>query len=588
MDENTRLNKISDKEITKRLLNYAKPYKKQFIISLILILMLVLLDVLVPVLLGETITILSKDVIDYKRIILIVSYFLIGILAAIYVEYKQTLILQKAGQNIIHNIREEVFTNIEKLSISQINETPTGKLVTRVTNDTNTLNEMYTSVIVNLIKNIFTLVGIAVAMLIINVKLALYVLAVMPIVLVMAIVFRKISRRAHRVERNNITLVNSFLSENLSGMKITQIFNQENKKEKEFIKANNDLKKSSLKVIFIFGIFRPLMYGLYILSTILVVIVGAKAAIVEKTIEVGVLVTFITYVSSFFNPIQTLAEQFNVLQSAFAASERIFEMIDTKPLIVDDEDAIELDCVKGEIEFKNVWFEYTPGEWILKNVSFKINAKETCAFVGATGAGKTTILGLLVRNYDIQQGEIFLDGINVKKIKIASLRKNIGQMLQDVFLFSGTIYSNIRLDEEEITDKDVKEACDYVNASTFIEKLKDGYESEVRERGNNFSSGERQLLSFARTVVHKPKIMILDEATANIDTETEQLIQESLKKIMSIGTMLIVAHRLSTIQHANKIIVLYHGEIIEEGTHNELLKKQGYYYNLYRLQFAKE
>ena len=585
MKDNQKRN-LSDKVIMTRLLKYAMPFKKNFIISFALILVAVILDVLIPIFMGKTITLLTGDDIDYTNIIILCIVFLVSILLVVFTEYKQTMLLQKTGQGIMFNIREEVFGHIEKLSIAQINEIPTGKLVTRVTNDTNTLNEMYTSVLINLVKNILSLVGITIAMLIVNIKLALLVLAVCPFVAILSIIFRKYSRRAYREVRENLSNVNAFLSENLSGMKITQIFNQENKKYNEFDERNTALKKSSIKEILIFGIFRPTMYGLYVVATILVLYFGSKLAL-DKVIEVGVLVTFTTYISRFFNPIQQLAEQFNVLQSAFASSERIFEVLDTVPNVVDTDGAIELDEVKGKIEFRNVWFKYTEDEWILKDVSFVVNPKESCAFVGATGAGKTTILGLLVRNYDIQKGDIFLDDINIKDIKISSLRKNIGQMLQDVFLFSGDIYSNITLGEE-VTFEEVKEACDYVNATTFINKLEDGFDSKVRERGNNFSSGQRQLLSFARTIVHKPNIMILDEATANIDTETEVLIQESLSKMMNIGTMLIVAHRLSTIQHCDNIIVLHHGRIIESGTHQELLKKHGYYFNLYKLQFANK
>jgi ATP-binding cassette subfamily B protein len=376
-------------------------------------------------------------------------------------------------------------------------------------------------------------------------------------------------------------------------MKITQIFNREQRKKCEFEERNGKLTRAKRNQIFVFGIFRPMVYMLYISSVMFLFYIGAKGAIdgttfLGKAISSEVIVSFYMYINKFFNPIQSLAEQFNRLQSAFASGEKIFTILDMKPEVVDEEGAIELDTVEGNIEFRNVWFAYNEGEWVLKDVSFKVEARSTVAFVGSTGSGKTTILSLICRNYDIQKGEILIDGINIRKIKIASLRRHFGQMLQDVFLFSGTVRSNIVLGEDSIDENFVKETCKYVNADHFINKLKDGLDEEVRERGNNFSQGQRQLLSFARTIAHKPEIMILDEATANIDTETELLIQNSLEKMMNIGTMLMVAHRLSTIQHADKIIVLSHGEIVEEGSHFELLEKRGRYYGLYMLQYRKE
>ena len=376
-------------------------------------------------------------------------------------------------------------------------------------------------------------------------------------------------------------------------MKIIQIFNREEHKQAEFDGKNKKLGSAKQKEIFVFGIFRPMVYMLYISSVLCLFYLGGRGYIkntefLGQTITSGTIVTFYLYTSKFFNPIQNLAEQFNRLQSAFASAEKIFSIMDTVPDIVDAPDAIELDEVKGNIEFRDVWFSYVPDEWVLKGVSFTVNAGDTVAFVGSTGSGKTTILSLICRNYDIQKGQILIDGIDIRKIKISSLRRHFGQMLQDVFLFSGTIRSNILLGKEDVDDEAVMEACRYVNADKFIGKLSAGLDEEVRERGNNFSAGQRQLLSFARTIVHKPEIMILDEATANIDTETEQLIQESLERMMNIGTMLMVAHRLSTIQHADKIILLSHGEIVEEGTHFELLDKKGKYYDLYMLQYHKQ
>jgi ATP-binding cassette subfamily B protein len=414
-----------------------------------------------------------------------------------------------------------------------------------------------------------------------------------PFIVLFTVIFRKFSRRAYRRVKDGTTDINTYLSENLSGIKITQIFNREEQKMKDFTDKSRKLARSKQNQIFVFGIFRPVVYMLYISSVLCLLYLGGRGYIRDteflgQVLTSGTIVTFYMFISKFYNPIQSLAEQFNWLQSAFASAEKIFTILDMKPIVVDEPDAIELDEVKGEIEFRDVWFSYVPDEWVLKGVSFHISPKETVAFVGSTGSGKTTILSLICRNYDIQKGEILIDGINIRHIKIASLRRHFGQMLQDVFLFSGTIRSNIILRKDGISDEEIMDACRYVNADSFINKLDGGLDEVVRERGNNFSAGQRQLLSFARTIIHKPAVMILDEATANIDTETELLIQDSLEKMMNIGTMLIVAHRLSTIQHADNIILLSHGKIIEQGTHQDLLHQKGRYYQLYTLQYHKQ
>lgn len=580
--------RLTDKTLIKRLIGYARGHVWKFVLAGVMMIFSVAISLLLPYLLGRAAGLLGKAGADFKDIVLTIILYAVSMVVSLVLQYYQAIILQKVGQSIIFKIRQDVFSHIQSFSTNQFNKIPVGKLVTRVTNDTNTLSEMYTTVIIDLLKNIFTIIGVFTAMLILNARLTLLVLVLSPLLVVISFIFRKLSRKAHREVRNNLTDVNTFLSENISGMKVTQVFNQENKKLREFRAKNNALRNSSLKEIFIFGVFRPTIYVLYLLTTAMVLWFGARSAIGEISFipEVGydLIITFTQYVDMLYQPLQQLAEQFNVLQSAFASAEKIFAVLDTKPEIVDEVDAIELEDLKGEIEFQNVWFSYLPDEWVLKDVSFKIKPNETVAFVGATGSGKTTILSLIVRNFDIQKGKILIDGIDIKDIKISSLRKKIGQMPQDVFLFSGTVLSNIQMREESISFEDVKQAAEYVNADKFIEKLPKGYEEEVRERGNNFSSGQRQLISFARTIAHKPKVMMLDEATANIDTETETLIQDSLKKMMNIGTMLIVAHRLSTIQHVDKIIVLQKGRIVEEGNHQELLKKRGHYYKLYQLQ----
>ena len=580
---------MTNKELFKKLFRYLKPELGKFLSAILMLMISVGCGLAIPLLNGETIKVMGETVVNYNEILKIALIFVGVTIIAFTAEYSQALVLQHAGQSIIYNVRMDVFRHLEYTSIEQINQIPIGKLVTRVTNDTNALNELFTDVLINLLKSLVTLIGVIIFMFINNVKLASYMVTLMPFILVMTFAFNFWTRKAYRKVRKNLSEINASLSENLSGMKITQVFNAEEKQYKEFKERNERLRKSNLKQILLFAIFRPTIYVCYLGTVIIVFWFGGKDALIANDLQaIAALVVFEMYINSFFNPIQQLSEQLNILQSSLASSERIFEILDTESNIQDYEDAIELEELKGEIEFKNVWFAYEEDNWILKDVSFHIKPREVVAFVGATGSGKTTILSLIVRNYDIQKGQILIDGIDVKKIKLASLRKHFGQMLQDVFLFSGDIMDNIKMQEESITDEDVYNACKYVGADHFIEKLDDKYHEKVRERGNNFSSGQRQLLSFARTIVHKPSVIILDEATANIDTETEVLIQESLEKIMNIGTTLMVAHRLSTIQHSDKIIVLSKGVIIEEGTHQELLKQKGQYYKLYTLQYEKK
>ncbi|MBQ9978354.1 MAG: ABC transporter ATP-binding protein [Clostridia bacterium] len=583
---------MKDTEIMKRLLRYAKPHIGKFIVVGLLMAFSIAYSVISPRLMGFIIKFLDTDF-EINTLVMYIAIYAVILVTSLVFQYIQAIILQKIGQKILSALREDVFTHIESLSHAQLNHMPVGKLVTRVTNVTNAISMMFTQILTNLIKNIFLVVAIVVAMLMLNYALTLMVLCFVPFIFVFTLIFRKFSRRAFRRVKDGTTDINTFLSENLSGIKIIQIFNQEQRKKKEFAQKNNKLGKAMREQIYVFSVFRPIIYMLYISSVLCLFYFAGKGYIdnvsfLGQVITADVVVSFYMYIQTFFDPIQNLADQFNRLQSAFASAEKIFAIMDMTPNVVDTEGAIELEAVEGNIEFKNVWFAYEGEEWVLKDVSFKIKAKETVAFVGSTGSGKTTILSLICRNYDIQKGQILIDGIDIKDIKISSLRRHFGQMLQDVFLFSGTIRSNIVLREDSFTDEEIMAACKYVNADHFIDKLKDGLDEEVRERGNNFSAGQRQLLSFARTIIHKPSVMILDEATANIDTETELLIQDSLEKMMNIGTMLIVAHRLSTIQHADNIIVLSHGEIIEQGNHFELLAKRGRYYDLYMLQYQKQ
>ena len=583
---------MADGEILRRLFGYAKPYLKQFVVVGFLVLFSISYDIASPLIVGYIEELVVGDF-ELKSLYVSVAVYAGVLLFSMASTYLQAVILQRVGQRIISDLREDLFTHIESLSHGQLNDIPVGKLVTRVTNDTNAISMMFTNLFVNLTKNAFVILGILVAMLFLNYELTLMVLCFVPFILLFTVIFRKFSRRAYRKVKDATTDINTYLSENLSGIKVTQIFGREDEKMEEFRQKSQTLAKATQEQIFVFGVFRPLVYMLYISSILCLFYLGGMGHLnhvtfLGQTISSGTIVTFYMYISKFFTPIQNLAEQFNWLQSALASSEKVFSIMDIQPQMVDAPDAVELDEVKGDIEFRDVWFSYIPGEWVLQGVSFHVEPRQTVAFVGSTGSGKSTILSLICRNYEFQKGEILIDGIDIRKIKISSLRRHFGQMLQDVFLFSGTIRSNIILREGNIPDEEIMKVCRYVNADHFINKLEHGLDEEVRERGNNFSAGQRQLLSFARTILHKPSVMILDEATANIDTETELLIQDSLEKMRSVGTMLIVAHRLSTIQHADNIIVLSRGKILEQGTHQQLLAAHGRYYQLYTLQYHKE
>lgn len=583
---------MEDREILRRLIGYAKPYRREFLFVGAAMLLSIAYDVISPLIIGKIEEMIAGDFTMGRLYGMVAVY--VGILfVSLACTYVQAIVLQRTGQKIISTLREDLFLKIESLSQEQLNAIPVGKLVTRTTNDTNAISMMFTHLFVNFAKNFFVIIGVFVAMLALNYELTLMTLCFVPFIVIFTMIFRKFSRRAYRKVKDRTTDLNTYLSENLSGIKITQIFNREEAKMVDFRKRSDALGRAGQEQILVFGIFRPLVYMLYVSSILCLLYLGGRGyltgqAFLGQTISSGVLVSFYMYISKFYNPIQNLAEQFNWLQSAFASAEKVFTLMDVEPAIQDVPDAVSPAAIRGEIEFRDVWFAYVEGEWVLKGVSFHVQPGETVAFVGATGSGKTTILALLCRNYEFQKGEILIDGIDIRKIQTAALRKQFGQMLQDVFLFSGTIRSNIALRDVAISDEEIMAACRYVNADRLIGRLAKGLDEEVRERGNNFSAGERQLLSFARTIVHKPAVMILDEATANIDTETELLIQDSLEKMQNIGTMLMVAHRLSTIRNADNIIVLSHGKIAEQGSHQALLAQRGRYYRLYELQFQRE
>lgn len=567
-----------------RLIAYMKPYAHWVIFALLLVLGLTAFDLYRPMLVGDAIDTFGANG-DYDVIIATAIKYAVVLALSFAFNIAQTWILQKTGQNIILQMRKDLYRHIQSLGSRYFDITPVGKLVTRVTNDVEALNEMYSGILVQLFRNIVKIVGLAGVMLVLDVRLAAISFVLMPLVIGLTVLCQKIARNIYRLYRTRLTDINTFLSEHLSGMKIIQIFGRQERKFEEFHDKNTKLYKAFYREMLMYAVFRPLIYILSILSLMIVLWFGSRN-VFDEIISVGTLYIFSNYIRSFFDPIQELAEQFSTLQSSIASAEKIFTVMEEDEFIPEVENPKQPDKITGKIEFDHVWFAYDGENYVLKDVSFVINPGEKVAFVGATGAGKSSILNLIGRYYDIQKGHIYIDGIDIRQFSKKQLRSAIGQMQQDVFIFEGDVAYNIRLNDNDITDEQVKEAAEYVNASHFIEKLPQGYHEPVTERGATFSAGERQLLSFARTLAHNPSILVMDEATANIDTETEILIQEALEKLMDGRTTIMVAHRLSTIQHADCIMVMHKGRICERGTHRELLEQDGIYRKLYELQIS--
>ena len=567
-----------------RLIAYMKPYAHWVIFALLLVLGLTAFDLYRPMLVGDAIDTFGANG-EYDVIIATAIKYAVVLALSFAFNIAQTWILQKTGQNIILQMRKDLYRHIQSLGSRYFDITPVGKLVTRVTNDVEALNEMYSGILVQLFRNIVKIVGLAGVMLVLDVRLAAISFVLMPLVIGLTVLCQKIARNIYRLYRTRLTDINTFLSEHLSGMKIIQIFGRQERKFEEFHDKNTKLYKAFYREMLMYAVFRPLIYILSILSLMIVLWFGSRN-VFDEIISVGTLYIFSNYIRSFFDPIQELAEQFSTLQSSIASAEKIFTVMDEDEFIPEVENPKQPDKITGKIEFDHVWFAYDGENYVLKDVSFVINPGEKVAFVGATGAGKSSILNLIGRYYDIQKGHIYIDGIDIRQLSKKQLRSAIGQMQQDVFIFEGDVAYNIRLNDDAITDAQVKAAAEYVNASHFIEKLPQGYHEPVTERGATFSAGERQLLSFARTLAHNPSILVMDEATANIDTETEILIQEALEKLMDGRTTIMVAHRLSTIQHADCIMVMHKGRICERGTHRELLEQDGIYRKLYELQIS--
>jgi len=588
--EEEALGKVYDARLMARLLSYARPHWKALLLCILMLGVSVGLDLLLPKLvqlaIDNYLVLGIDDPVAVEGLTRIALWLTVILVLGFVVSYGEVLLLQYTGQKIIYAIRKQLFGHLQRLHLQFFDTTPAGRLVTRVTNDTETLNEMYTSVLVNLFRDVFMLIGVAIMMISTHPKLAGVSLVLIPAVAYYTRFFATKARDAWREVRVRLARINAFVAEHVNGMRIVQLFAREAKTFAEFAQENEAYNQASWRQLMVWAVFRPILDLLANITIALVLWYGGLQALAGN-LTPGVLLLFVTLARRFFEPLMQLAEKFNILQSAMASAERIFMLLDTKPAIVDPPNPKPLGRVTGEVEFQGVWFAYNEGEWVLKDVSFRAEPGQTIAFVGHTGAGKSSIISLLCRFYDVQKGRVLVNGIDVREVSTAELRRAIGLVAQDVFLFSGDIASNIRLGNREISDERIREAARAVGADEFIRELRLGYDEPVAERGATLSAGQRQLLSFARALAFDPPILVLDEATASVDSETEALIQRALKRLTAGRTTFIVAHRLSTIQHADKIIVLHKGRIHEQGTHEELIAKRGLYYKLWRLQFAE-
>ena len=580
------LGKAYDAKLMKRLLSYLKPYKHFVIFAILLNIVVAALGPLRPYLTKIAV----DDYIgnsDYNGLFLISILLFGSLLLQAVIQYFLTYYTQYLGQKTLYDLRTQIFNHIQRLALKFFDKTPIGRLVTRATNDVEALGELFSSGIVMVFSDIFIIVWILAFMFFMDFNLSLVTLSVLPVLIYGTFLFRRKARESYRDVRLHLARVNSYMQEHVTGMSVVQIFNKQKDEFKRFSSINQDYRTANIKSIFYYAVFYPSVELLSSIAIGLIIWYGG-GEVVQGALTIGVLFAFIQYTEMFFRPIRDLSEKYNIMQTAMASSERIFKLLDNETFIRNPENPVKLDSVKGSIEFKNVWFAYNKEEYVLKDISFKINPGETVAIVGHTGAGKTSIINIFTRFYDIDRGEILLDGNNIENIDKRELRKYISMVLQDVFLFSGNIKSNINLENKQITDKQVIDAAKIVGADKFVEKLPNKYSEEVKERGATLSVGQKQLISFARALAYDPKILILDEATSSIDTETEILIKKAIEKLLVGRTAIVIAHRLSTIQNADKIIVLHKGEIRETGNHQELLAKKGIYYKLYQLQYKEQ
>jgi len=599
--EEEALGKAYDSRLMKRLLQYMAPYKWRVIFALALVAVVTPLELAPPALFWKAIdTYLVPGAsglitrVDAKHGLMWISVVYLGVLVFDFVaQYIQIRIMQRVGQETMYDMRTEIFGRLQKLPMSYFDRNPVGRLMTRVTTDVDALNDLFAAGVVTMINDFFLLAVMAGLLFKIDVKLALDALAVLPFILVVTLVFRKYVRDANRKIRTAIARINAFLQEYISGMAVVQLFNREEKAREEFKRRNQDNMLAWRDAILAYALFYPAVEFLSF-ATIALIYWSGGNRILGGTLTLGVLTAFTMYAQRFFRPIQDLSEKFNILQSAMAASERIFKLLD-EPITIDSRtDAQRIATPRGEIEFRNVWFSYrnvdepADEDWVLRDVSFRVEPGQNFAIVGHTGAGKTTLISLLLRFYDIQRGQILLDGVDIRLLDLQELRKQFGIVLQDPFLFTGTIESNVRLGTNGITRRNVEQALEEIGLGDFISSLPLGVATEVNERGSTLSVGQRQLISFARALAHNPQFLILDEATSSVDTKTELLIREALDKLLSGRTALVIAHRLSTIQHADRILVFHKGRLREEGAHQELLAQRGIYYRLYQLQYKEQ
>ena len=580
------LGKAYDGKLMKRLLSYVKPYKRFVIFAILLNIVVAALGPIRPYLTKIAVDdYIAKS--DYNGLLLIGLLLFASLLLQAVIQYLLTYFTEYLGQKTLFDLRTQIFNHIQKLALKFFDRTPIGRLVTRATNDVEALGELFSSGIVMVFSDVFIILWILGFMFFMDFSLSLVTLSVLPVLIYGTFLFRRKARESYRDVRLHLARLNSYMQEHVTGMSVVQIFNKENDEFKKFSAINSDYRQVNIKSIFYYAVFYPSVELLSSIAIGLIIWYGG-GEIIQGTLTIGVLFAFIQYTEMFFRPIRDLSEKYNIMQTAMASSERVFKLLDNQTMIRNPENPIKLENVKGSIEFKNVWFAYNNDEYVLKDISFSINPGERIAIVGHTGAGKTSIINILTRFYDISKGEILLDGVNIEKLDKRDLRKYISMVLQDVFLFSGTIKSNINLNDDEISDQRVMEAARIVGADKFIAELPKKYREEVKERGATLSVGQKQLISFARALAYNPKILILDEATSSIDTESELLIKQAIEKLLVGRTAIVIAHRLSTIQNADKIIVLHKGEIRESGNHQQLLAKKGIYYKLYQLQYKDQ